>query len=131
MKRPDQSGFVLPRHPGDAVRVVVAVGIIIATAVSVHRHRVAVVEVDVFRVANDLPGRMFPFLWPVMQAGNLLAVPIFTVVAAAATRRSRLAIEIAVTGTAMWLLAKVVKNIIVRGDGRGAGVRRSGPRWRG
>src|SRR6058998_2614425 len=101
MSRRDQSGFVLPRHPGDAVRVAAAAVIIIATAVLVHRHRVAVLEVDVFRVANDLPGWMFPFLWSVMQAGNLVAVPIFTV-AAAATRRFRLAIEIAVTGTAMW-----------------------------
>lgn len=107
------SGFLLPRHPGDAVRVVVAAAIVAATAPLVHRDHVAVLEVDVFRVANDLPAWLFPFLWPVMQAGNIVAVPVVASVVAA-TRRFRLAVEILLAGTGVWILAKVVKTIIVR-----------------
>src|SRR5438309_10171256 len=110
---PEASGLVLPRHPGDAVRVVLAAAVIVGTAFLVHHDRVAVLEVDVFRLANDLPAWLYPLIWPVMQTGNLLAVPLVAGVAAL-TRRFRLALEILVAGTGVFLLAKLVKDTIVR-----------------
>ena len=107
-----RTGF--PRHPGDVVRVGLAVAVIAITAAFVYRDRVTVLESDVFRVANDLPGWIFPVLWLVMQLGNFVAVPLVAAVAAL-TRRFRLAAEIALTGSGVWLLAKEVKKLVVRG----------------
>jgi undecaprenyl-diphosphatase len=107
-------GWLLPRHPGDVVRVGLAAAILVGSAVLVHRDRVAVEETDVFRVFNDLPAWLAPVIWPVMQLGNLAAVPIAAAVAAA-SRRFRLAVEILFAGAGVWLLAKVAKHLVVRG----------------
>lgn len=109
-----RTGWLAPRHPGDAVRVGIAIVVLVVTAVFVHRDRVGVHETDLFRLVNDLPGGLFPVLWPVMQLGNFLAIPVVAV-AAAATRRYRLAIEILAAGVGVWLLAKQVKTLVPRG----------------
>jgi len=103
-----------PRHPGDAVRLVVGLAILVLTARLVHHDRVATLEVDAFRLVNDLPGWLYPLLWGAMQAGNVLAVPL-AAVAAGAARRFRLAGELAVAGGLAWLLAKVIKQVVRRG----------------
>jgi membrane-associated phospholipid phosphatase/tRNA A-37 threonylcarbamoyl transferase component Bud32 len=107
------SGWALPRHPGDAVRVVLAGGTLVITAVFVHRERVAITEADLFRLLNDLPDAWIGLLWPVMQMGNILAVPV-AAAGALAYRRFRLAAEICIAGGGVWLLAKVIKTVIVR-----------------
>jgi len=86
----------------------------VLTARLVHHDRVAPLEVDLFRLANDLPGWLYPPLWAVMQAGNVLAVPLVAV-AAGLTRRFRLALELAVAGSLAWLLAKLIKQVVDRG----------------
>jgi glycosyltransferase 2 family protein len=103
-----------PRHPGDAVRVVVGIGLLALTARLVHHDRVAALEVDAFRLVNDLPSWLYPLLLIAMQAGNLLAVPV-AAAAAGAARRFRLAGELAVAGGLAWLLAKIVKQVAHRG----------------
>lgn len=108
------SRLALPRHPGDLVRLVLGVGILIASAELVRRDRVGVLETNVFRLVNDLPAVLYPLFWAVMLLGNLLAVPVIAA-AAALTRRYRLAVNLAVAGTAAWLLAKVVKQAVLRG----------------
>ena len=108
------SRLALPRHPGDLVRLVLGVGILVASAELVRRHRVGVLETNVFRLVNDLPTVLYPLFWAVMELGNVLAVPVVAA-AAALTRRYRLAVNLAVAGTAAWLLAKVVKQTVVRG----------------
>src|SRR3954451_1400452 len=113
-RRLGRSGWLEPRHAGDAVRIVLAIGMLVLTAVLVHRHRVGVHETDVFRVVNDLPAALFPLVWPVMQLGTLFAVPAVAL-AVALTRRWRLATEVLLAGMGVWVLAKFVKDIIVRG----------------
>lgn len=108
------SGWLAPRHPGDAVRVGIAVLVLVVSAVFIHHDRVGVLETNVFRVFNDLPAALLPVLWVVMQAGNFIAIPVAAVVVAA-TRRYRLATEILLAGIGVWLLAKEVKNLIPRG----------------
>lgn len=107
-------GWLLPRHRGDVVRVGLAAAVLVTSAVLVHRDRVAVEETDVFRLLNDLPAWLFPAVWPVMQLGNIVAVPV-AAAAVAACRRYRLAVEILFAGAGVWLLAKVVKDLVVRG----------------
>jgi glycosyltransferase 2 family protein len=73
----------LPRHPGDLVRLVTGLAILIGATAMIRRDRVGTFEANLFRLVNDLPGYLFPFLWAVMQTGNLLAVPVMAAVAAA------------------------------------------------
>jgi glycosyltransferase 2 family protein len=104
----------LPRHPGDLIRLATGLAILAGATAMVHRDRVGMLEANLFRLVNDLPGFLFPLLWAVMQAGNLLAVPVLAALAAA-TRRFRLALDLAVAGTSAWMLAKLVKLVVARG----------------
>jgi glycosyltransferase 2 family protein len=106
--------WALPRHPGDAVRLLVGVAILVVSSAIVGDHRVGVLETNVFRLVNDLPGWLFPLFWLVMQAGNLLAVAVAAGLAAAA-RRFRLAAGLAIGGAGVWLLARLIKELIGRG----------------
>lgn len=106
--------LLLPRHVGDLVRLAAAVALLVATAELVHRNRVAVLEVDAFRLVNDLPGFLYPPVWAVMQLGNLLAVPAVAALAAL-TRRFRLAVNLLVAGVGVWFLAILVKGLVERG----------------
>ncbi|HEX8861805.1 MAG TPA: glycine betaine ABC transporter substrate-binding protein, partial [Actinomycetes bacterium] len=106
--------LALPRHPGDLVRLALGVAILVGSAELVRRDRVGVLETNVFRLVNDLPGALYPPLWALMQLGNLVAVPLVAAVAALA-RRYRLAVNLAIAGTAAWFLAKVVKQAVARG----------------
>jgi glycosyltransferase 2 family protein len=106
--------LLLPRHVGDLVRLAAAVALLVATAELVHRDRVAALEVDAFRLLNDLPGFLYPPVWAVMQLGNLLAVPAVAALAAL-TRRFRLALNLLVAGVGVWFLAILVKGLVERG----------------
>jgi glycosyltransferase 2 family protein len=106
--------WTLPRHPGDAVRLVAAVAVLAASTAVVQAKRVGLLETDVFRLVNDLPSWLFPLVWVAMQAGNLLAGMVAAAVAAA-TRRFWLAANIAVASAVAWLLALVVKGLVERG----------------
>ena len=75
--------WTLPRHPGDALRLVTGLAILLACTATVRPNDVGTLETDVFRLANDLPDALFPAFFVVMQAGNVLAVGVAAVVVAA------------------------------------------------
>jgi membrane-associated phospholipid phosphatase len=104
------------RHPGDAVRLVLGLSVLVASALFIHHDRVGIVETDVFRLINDfpLPGWTYPVVWALMQFGNIASVPA-TVVTAGIARRWRLALDFAVAGGSIYILAKVVKGLVDRG----------------
>ena len=106
--------LIHPRHPRHPIRAVVALTLLVFTALPVRRDRVAPLEARIFHVLNGLPDALYWPLWAVMQFGNLLVVPVVAV-AALAARRVRLALDVSIAGTASWLLAKVVKQEVVRG----------------
>jgi undecaprenyl-diphosphatase len=106
--------WTLPRHPGDALRLVAGLAILLVCTATVRPHDVGTLETDVFRLANDLPGALFPAFFVVMQAGNVLAVGVAAAVVAA-TRRFWLAANLAITGIGVWLLAKAIKARVGRG----------------
>ena len=106
--------LTLPRHPGDALRLVAGLAILLGCTATVRPHEVGVLEEDLFRLVNDLPDALYPAFWLVMQAGNVLAVGI-TAVVVAATRRFWLAANLAVTGVGVWLVAKWIKDEVGRG----------------
>ena len=97
--------------------------ILLACTATVRPHDVGTLETDVFRLANDLPGALFPAFLVVMQAGNVLAVGVAAAVVAA-TRRFWLAANRAITGIGVWLLAKAIKvRVVLAGPyGNGSGL---------
>jgi hypothetical protein len=59
------------RHPGDVLRVVLGVLILLATMTAIHQDRIGVRETNVFRLINDLAlpwWTRWP-VWLVMQLG--------------------------------------------------------------
>jgi uncharacterized membrane protein YbhN (UPF0104 family)/membrane-associated phospholipid phosphatase/tRNA A-37 threonylcarbamoyl transferase component Bud32 len=102
------------RHPGDVLRLVSGTALVAVSAALAAGRHVSRLEVDLFRLVNDLPAALSPPLQLVMQAGSFGAVWVAGAVALAARRR-RVARDLAVTGTAAWLAAKVVKLLVVRG----------------
>ena len=71
-------------------------------------------EVAVFRAFNDAPDFLYPVVWPLMQYGTFITIPIATVVALL-FRKVRLAAEMAVAGVAVYMLAKMAKDAFPRG----------------
>ena len=104
---------VLPRRQGHALRFGVALSLLALSALPIQRESVSSLESRIFDWINELP-LLYTSVWAVMQLGNILVVPI-TAAIALAFRRVRLAFDLAVAGTAAWILAKVVKELIVRG----------------
>ncbi len=106
---------VIERHPGDVIRVVLGlvalmVSALVARATDVHVPRL---EVDLFRVINDLPSWVAPVLLAVMQLGSLAAVGV-AAGAALLVRRICLARDLAAAGVLAYLLARVVKTLVGR-----------------
>ncbi len=88
--------------------VVLALGM-----VAVRNSTVTGFEEDAFRGVNDLPGALYPVLWPFQQLGALLVGPVVAVVAAA-FRRYRLAVMVLLATVAKLVLERVVKAIVTR-----------------
>jgi undecaprenyl-diphosphatase len=109
--RPD---LFLPRHPGDVVRLITALAVLLMSIKLVNRNHIDELEIDAFRLVNDLPGVLYRPAWLVMQLGNVLVVPVLAGVAAL-TRRYRLAVNLAVAGFGCYFLAILVKNLVHRG----------------
>ena len=109
-----RSDLFLPRHPGDVVRLVGALAVLLVSIKLVNRNHIDELEIDAFRLVNDLPGILYPLLWTVMQFGDVLVVPVLAGVAAL-TRRYRLAVNLAVAGFCCYFLARLVKNLVHRG----------------
>jgi undecaprenyl-diphosphatase len=84
--------LTLPRHPGDVLRLVAGLAILLGCIATVR--------------PNDV--------WVVMQGGNVLAVGVAAVVVAA-TRRFWLAANLAITGVGVWLAARWIKDQVGRG----------------
>ena len=106
--------LTLPRHPGDALRLLVGTAILMGCILTVRPDDVGVLEEDLFRLANDLPNALYPAFLVVMQAGNVVAVGVAAAVVAA-TRRFWLAANLAITGIGVWLVAKWIKGEVGRG----------------
>jgi undecaprenyl-diphosphatase len=98
----------------DVVLAALGAVLLVLAALPVHTHDISGPETAVFHGLNGSAVLPFAIIWPVMQLGNFLAVPVAAVVAAA-FRRWRMAVGLLVAGGAVYLLAKVVKRIVVRG----------------
>ena len=95
--------------------VVALVGLVVLAAgmVAVRNRSVSGLEEGAFHAVNDLPGALYPVLWPFQQLGAILVGPVVAI-AAAAARRFRLAVAVLAATLAKLVLERVVKAMVTR-----------------
>jgi len=108
--------IVYVRRWSDLIRLCGGIAVLLLASAGVHADRVDASERAAFRAVNDLPlpGWLYPAIWLLMQGGNIGAVPAVALLAVA-TRRLRMALDMALAGGAIYLVAKLVKEVIQRG----------------
>jgi membrane-associated phospholipid phosphatase len=90
-----------------------ALAVLLLASIAASDRNVPGWEERLFAVVNEHSVLPFAVVWPVMQLGNVLAV-VLCGLAAAATRRFRLAAGLLAGGLAAYLLAKLVKDVVQR-----------------
>jgi undecaprenyl-diphosphatase len=71
-------------------------------------------EVVIFQAFNGLPGSFRSLLWVVNQYGTAITIPVASVIALA-FRKWILALSLLISGAAVYVLAKVIKEYVARG----------------
>ena len=97
----------------DVVLVVTGAAVLVASTL-LARRRVYGWEVAVFQAINGLPGSIRPYLWVLNQYGTAVTIPVATVVALL-FRKWLLALSLAISGVAVYVLARVIKEYVSRG----------------
>ncbi len=111
--RAGTSNLVAPGRRRDLVVLGVAVGVL-APASFAAMAELTSTEVGTFRAVNELPDGLRVAVWPFMQYGTFVTIPVLAAVALA-FRRFRLALAILLAGVGVYLLALVTKQIVERG----------------
>ena len=101
------------RRRGDTVAVLAGLVVLVLGMIAVRDSSVSGLEEDAFRAVNDLPGALYPVLWPFQQLGALLVGPVVAI-AAAAARRYRLAGMVLLATVAKLVLERAVKGVVTR-----------------
>jgi membrane-associated phospholipid phosphatase len=97
----------------DVVLVVAGAVVLVASALLARRGTYHW-EGVIFQAINDLPGWFRPGLWLLNQYGTAVTIPVATGVALI-FRRWRMAAAMAISGAAVYWLAKVIKDYVERG----------------
>ena len=129
IRRP--SAFV--RRPRDLIVAAIALVSLVPMSLAVDGNEISDLEESLFHAINDLPDFLYWLLWPFMQLGNLIIIPI-AALGAALLRWFRAAGAILVLGGLKLLVedilkswvfrerpASVVSDVILRGDASSAG----------
>ena len=91
-----------------------AIAVLAAACLAIDGDHVGELEERIFRWVNEGPDFLYPPWWALMQYGTFITIPLATLIALL-LRRIRLAVELAVAGIGVYLLAKVVKEVFPRG----------------
>jgi undecaprenyl-diphosphatase len=97
----------------DVVLIVAGATLVVTTAF-LARRGVYGWKVTVFQAINGLPESLGTALWVLNQYGTAVTIPVVTA-AALLFRRWFLAVALAMSGATVYLLAKVIKEYVVRG----------------
>lgn len=87
---------------------------VLVTSTLLAKRRVYGWEVAVFQAINGLPGSIRPYLWVLNQYGTAVTIPVAAAVALL-FRKWLLALSLAISGAAVYVLAKVIKEYVSRG----------------
>ena len=101
------------RRREDAVVAGFGLAVLLLGMLAVRHGSVSGVERSTFRAVNDLPGALYPVLWPFQQLGVIVVGPIAAIVAAF-FRKFRLAAALLAATVAKLGLERVVKKIVSR-----------------
>lgn len=102
-------------HRGWLMAVMSASTAVFVASTLVARHRQpGRWEIRLFEAVNGLPDWVYAVVWPFMQYGVFVTIPIATLVAWWFGRH-RLAVMLGVSGVGIYVLAKVVKRVADRG----------------
>jgi membrane-associated phospholipid phosphatase len=88
--------------------------LVIAASGSLARNGLAAGERAIFEFINSWPDALYVVIWPFMQYGVFLTIPILVVVAVI-IHRYRLAVAMAFAGFGVYFIAKWVKHEVERG----------------
>jgi undecaprenyl-diphosphatase len=102
------------RRKTDLVWAAGGVGGLLLAGSTIEPEAASAFEVAVFRAFNDAPDHLYPVVWPLMQYGTFITIPLATLVALLA-RRTRLALEMAAAGIVVYQVAKLAKEAFPRG----------------
>jgi membrane-associated phospholipid phosphatase len=94
--------------------LVVAGAVVLVTSALLARRGVYGWENAIFQAINGLPSGVRPLLWVFNQYGTAVTIPVTTIVALL-FRKWRMALSLAVSGVAVYWLAKVLKEYVARG----------------
>jgi membrane-associated phospholipid phosphatase len=97
----------------DAVLMIAGVAVLIGTAVLARKGAYGW-EIAIFSAVNGLPGGFRQVLWVLNQYGTAVTIPVASAVALL-FRRWLLAVALALSGVGVYLLAKVIKEYVLRG----------------
>jgi glycosyltransferase 2 family protein len=101
------------RRRGDVIAAVSGLVVLVLGMLAVRNGTVTAPEESAFRAVNDLPGALYPVMWPWQQLGTLVFAPAVAVIALI-LRRYRLAAAILVAMVAKLGLERVVKALVSR-----------------
>src|SRR5205807_680040 len=101
------------RHPGDIVRLIAAVLLVVVCAGFARHGHVSASEADAFRLFNDLPRIFTPLALALLVIGSPVAVGV-TALAALVARRARLAGELVAAAALGYGLARLLQEIVGR-----------------
>lgn len=115
---PDANAPLPVRQPArrlvsDFVALVVCAALFLLFA-AIAANGLAPGEVAVFRAVNQLPDFLYVVIWPFMQYGVIVTTPLLGLLALG-LRRYRLSAAVFTAGVGVYLLAKVVKQVVQRG----------------
>jgi undecaprenyl-diphosphatase len=97
----------------DVVLTVASMAVLVASTV-LARRGVYRWEVVIFQAFNGLPGSFRSLLWVVNQYGTAITIPVASVIALV-FRKWILALSLLISGAAVYVLAKVIKEYVARG----------------
>ncbi len=104
---------MIRRRRGDVVGLVIGLALFAGSS-AIAAQGPAFGEVAVFEAINSLPDVLYFVIWPFMQFGVFVTIPILVVIALI-LRRVRLAGAMAIAGVGVYLLARVAKDLVQRG----------------
>ena len=88
--------------------------VVFAAAAAAATRGLAAGEKAAFEAVNSLPDSLYVVIWPFMQYGVFLTIPVLTAIALV-LRRVRLAAAMATAGIGVYLIAKIGKEVVQRG----------------